>query len=260
MQFSAVDSKNLENTIQLALDEVRRIALSYFRIKDLDWQQKNDLSPCTQADLAIEDYLRNFLSKAYPNFGFWGEETGRTAGSSDYAWLIDPIDGTRAFLSGNPIFACLVGLYDQKQKRCIFGAAEVPFLKERWLAWAEPVAAGKTRPTENLKDSLAAATSPFMFTSLGESFLRLLDQSFGSFRWGGDAYNYALLAEGQLDLVIESDMKFYDCAALIPIVQAAGGVITDWQGNKLEENFAGRVLASANDTLHQKALQLLAGF
>jgi len=277
MEKEKLNFSQLESFVHRILDDAQKISEKYFR-KQFQQQKKADLSPVTEADLAIEVFLREKLTKNYPNIGFWGEETKRKDEGQDFYWLVDPIDGTKSFMTGLPIFATLLALFYKEQP--VFGVIENPILKERWWAWnpkflqkegnfsflssfSSPVQNSKLlllKNSKTLKEATLASTTPFMFVDLPPHFLPRLNEKIFTWRWAGDAYNYALLVEGFLDAVVEAKMQFYDCGALIPNVLAVGGCISDWEGQQIQPNFCGQVVASANPALHQELLLYLSLF
>ncbi|ALG66687.1 histidinol-phosphatase [Beggiatoa leptomitoformis] len=235
------------------------IIKSYFRTH-LTVDDKPDTSPVTLADRAVEQALREMIEKAYPNDGIYGEEFGVKNREAAFTWVIDPIDGTKSFITGKPLFGTLIALaYEGKP---ILGLLDQPILRERWIGGAglpttlngHPV---HVRACADVKKAALYATTPAMFE--GEDFT-----SFGRVResvkmtvYGGDCYAYALLATGFVDLVVESSLKPYDYCALAPIVENAGGVMTDWQGQALSLESDGRVIAAGDEYTHKQALALL---
>lgn len=237
-------------------DMARPVARQYFR-KSLDVEIKSDSSPVTKADREIEALLRAEIAAVYPGHGMFGEEQG---GNFDcaYTWVVDPIDGTKSFVTGVPMFGTLISLlYEQ---RPVLGIIDMPALGERWSgaggqAWfGEEPARTSAR---GLQEARLFATSPDQFEGKDAEAFATMRRHVGLTRFGLDCYAYGLLASGHVDLIVEAGLQVYDVMALVPVVEGAGGVITDWQGAALSPGFDGRVVAAANSGLHAAALQLL---
>lgn len=238
------------------------MARKYFR-SSLDVQSKSvqKYDPVTEADRNIEIYLRKKIHQQYPEHGIIGEEHGVKKGTQ-YTWVIDPIDGTRGFISGSPMWGSLLGLMENKSP--ILGLMHQPFIRETFYAssegawWKErkTITRLKTRDTFKLGDAILYCTHPAMFSNKKEikAFNQVEKQCRYS-RYGADCYGYCLLAAGYVDIVIEADLKAYDIIPLIPIIKASGGVITNWEGKQPLQG--GRVIAAANKKLHRQALALL---
>lgn len=236
----------------------------YFRqsLEIDDKAGKDGFDPVTIADRSAEEVMRSIIAADRPEHGILGEEFGTTVGTSEYTWVLDPIDGTRAFIMGMPLWGTLIGLL--QDTRPLVGIMDQPFTGERFIGTpghslyhrGDDRRSLATRATERLEDALLASTSPEMFPE---------DKDMASFsavsnacrmtRFGGDCYAYCMLAAGQVDLVVEAGLKSYDIVALIPIIEGAGGVVTTWDGGSPAEG--GRIVASANPALHQKALDCL---
>lgn len=238
-------------------DAARPLALSYFRTP-LDVISKLDDSPVTIADRAIEKHLRAMIEARFPKHGIYGEEFGVKQGD-DFTWVLDPIDGTKSFITGFPLFGTLISLAYQGKPYC--GVIDIPATGERWLGRpGETVFAGtpaRTSSNESLSDARFYTTSPDMFEGAETDCFERLSRATKLRRFGGDCYIYGLLASGHCEIAFETGLQPYDYMALVPIVTGAGGSITDWQGNALSFHSDGRVLASANTKLHDKALTLL---
>jgi len=223
---------------------------------------KADESPVTVADRHAEEILRETLGRHFPEFGLLGEEYPATRADAHYVWVIDPIDGTRAFLTGRPSFCTLLGLLEDGVP--VLGLIDQPVTGERWIGGRDIAASfkgnfgGKIGPRRvaQLGQAELSSTSPEALGDGAERFGRLQAQCRRIY-WGGDAYAYGLLALGQVDIVAEFGLKPWDWAALVPVVEAAGAVITDWSGNKLRRGCDGSVLAAANAELHAAALAAL---
>ncbi len=240
-------------------DTARAIVLRYFR-RPVAVEHKADFSPVTEADRAAERALRERVAARFPAHGFVGEEFGATPARGALTWVVDPIDGTKSFVTGRPLFGTLVALLENG--RAVLGVVDIPALDERWQGAAGIATTANGQPcrtsrVESLGDATLYATSPDMFdAALGPRFERLSRAV--RFRcFGGDCYAYALLASGHTDLVAEADMQPYDYLALVPVIEGAGGVVSDWQGRALGMESDGTVLAAANPALHALALAQL---
>jgi len=235
----------------------------YFRAGTLA-DDKSDESPVTVADRKAEQVLREVLLAAFPDCGIIGEEFPPHRPDQKYTWVIDPIDGTRAFITGRTTFCTLLGLLEDGVP--VLGFIDQPITRERfWGGRGVPASftggfGGKmgTRQNVTLAGAEFSATAPEMFTPEQMTRLDRLKGAAKRVYWGGDAYSYGLLALGQIDVVAECSLKPWDWAALAPVVEAAGGVVTDWAGRKLKLGVTeGDVVATANAALHREALTAL---
>ena len=243
-------------------DAARPLALAYFRTP-LDIVSKADESPVTVADRAIEAHLRGLIEARFPDHGIFGEEMGVKPGAEPDrgpVWVIDPIDGTKSFVAGLPLFGTLIALAEHG--RPVLGVIDMPILNERWhgaggRAWLDgaPIRTG-ARP---LSEARLFVNSPDRFRGAEAEAVARLSGEVGLRRYGGDCYAYALLASGHCDLVLGAGLAVYDVFALMPVIEGAGGLITDWQGRPITPDFDGRVVAAANPALHGAALERLAG-
>ncbi len=218
--------------------------------------------PVTEADRAAERAIREAISAAYPHHGIIGEEYGAYAPEARYCWVIDPIDGTRAFICGLPVWGTLIGLTVQGRPQ--IGVIDQPFTRERFWSdgtgafyrradgLAEPM---RTSACNRLEEAVLATTTPEMFRGGDEAGFGTLNARVRLTRYGGDCYNYAMLAMGLIDLVVEAQLKSYDIVAPIALIEAAGGRVTDWDGG--DPSAGGRVIAAANPALHAAALAAL---
>lgn len=218
-------------------------------------ETKADHSPVTLADRAAEAAMRTLIDAAYPDDSIIGEEYGTKPGTSGRTWVLDPIDGTRAFVSGRPIFGTLIGLMIDGWP--MLGVIDQPVLRERWLGViGKPTlfngAPVQTRACSALVGATLGTTSPHAFDDhQADHFVALARVvAGGSMRqgpiYGGDCYNYACLASGHLDIVVEAGLKVHDFAALVPVVEGAGGRMCDWQGDPLTADSAGDVIAAGD--------------
>lgn len=263
------ESRELDEYVDFAVDAMAKagdISLRYFRteLEVENKAKKRRYDPVTRADREVETFLRERIRSRFPGHSIIGEEYGNSKGSSAHAWLIDPIDGTRGFLCGTPMWGILLGLMEGD--RCVAGFVRQPFVDETYAGGGGkgfmmdgggrrlPL---RTRATRAVEDAIVCCTHPDMFRT--EEERRKFDAVAAACRFtrfGTDCYGYCLLARGFVDLVIESDLEAYDIVPLIPIVEAAGGVVSDWKGNPAIRG--GAVIAAANPALHRAALELLA--
>ena len=246
-------------TIEQALNQSRVTIKRYYRQRIIV-ESKADASPVTEADRTVESQIRQIISQRHPDHGIIGEEHGSDQNLAAYKWVIDPIDGTKSFISGMPTFGTLIGLTHHNQPK--LGVIDMPILDECWIG----IMGEKTTHNEQtchvshvkqLAQATLYCTEPEMFDTPQLEKFEQLSRLVYLRRFGGDCYSYGLLASGQIDLVVEGSLHYYDIMALIPVVEGAGGVITDWQGNILEEGWDGLVVAAATPELHQAALNLL---
>ena len=240
-------------------DEGRRILEKYFRQK-IKIQYKSDLSPVTKADTSVERKLRMMIKKKYPKHGVIGEEFKDTQADADYVWCLDPLDGTAAFITGKPLFGILIGLL--KKGEPVFGIIEHPVLNERWCGGVNHSTKlngkyTKIRKCSDISSAILYATSPEMFEGKNKKSFQRLSKKAKKTLYGADCYAYGLLASGYVDLVAEAKMKPCDFLALVPVVIAAGGMISDWNGKPLNIKSDGCVLASYNLIIHNRALKII---
>ncbi|MCP4469399.1 MAG: inositol monophosphatase family protein [Gammaproteobacteria bacterium] len=234
------------------------IALQYFRTA-VPVDVKNDSTPVTLADREIEQRIRELLGRRFPECGVLGEEQGHSEGSGG-TWVIDPIDGTKSFLLGNPLFGCLLGFVHNGKVEA--GGLAMPALSENWIAGNGRATElnGKRVQTRNCTKLVEAAlltSSPDFFTETERARFEQVSRQVRYRRFGGDCYTYAMLAGGWCDLVVESSLFPFDYLPLVPIVEQAGGVISDWQGNPLGLDSGHQVIAAATQSLHEMAVSIL---
>ena len=204
--------------------------------------------------------MRDLITAAYPDHGILGEEHGTHRGDAEYVWVLDPIDGTRSFIAGRPIFGTLIAL--TRNGVPILGIIDQPINGERWIGAAgmKTVFNGApitTRPCPTLDRAILATTSPELFEADDLTRFRTIASASHETLYGGDCYSYGLLASGFLDLVVEMDLKPYDYCALAPVIEGAGGSITDWRNQNLTLNSDGRIVASGDPSLHAQAIKAL---
>ncbi|MBY0581509.1 MAG: histidinol-phosphatase [Sphingomonas sp.] len=212
-------------------------------------ETKSDNSPVTLADRAAEAAMRSLIERAFPDDAIVGEEYGVKEGRSGRAWVLDPIDGTRAFITGRPIFGTLIALVIDGWP--MLGVIDQPILKERWIgSIGEPTRFNgrpvTTKRCADLAGALLATTSPAAFDDGQLHAFEHLDAVVRSTVLGGDCYNYGLVASGHLDIVVEANLKVHDFAALVPVVEGAGGRMCDWAGDPLTADSVGEVIAAGD--------------
>ena len=248
-------------------DASGKVIRKYFRSK-MTVEDKADESPVTVADRLAETVIREMISKKFPDHDVLGEEHGYQQTGSRWKWVLDPIDGTRSFISGMPIFGTLISLLENDVPQ--FGIIDMPILSERWVGQKEktclfyPSQADKKPVSctvsnqQKIEKAILYSASPAMFNSSQKPYFDQIAAQAKLVRFGGDCYSYGLLASGYIDLVVEANLKIYDVMALIPVVEAAGGMITDWQGrNSFGTEWDGCLVAASSQELHLQAMGLL---
>ncbi len=262
MGMTSTAFTDLEIAHMLA-DAAGTAILPYFRRSDLcaENKLKEGFDPVTIADSAAELAMRAILADHRPQDGIWGEEFGQTLGSSGRSWVLDPIDGTRGFISGTPTWGVLIALSDDQGP--FLGIVDQPYTGERFVGSSDGATmtgplgpqALQTRATTTLDQAILFTTFPEVGTPAERAGFDSVSAQVKLTRYGMDCYAYALLAAGQVDLVIEAGLNAYDIQGPIAVIQAAGGIVTNWQGGPAHNG--GRVLAAANPQIHAAALALL---
>jgi inositol-phosphate phosphatase/L-galactose 1-phosphate phosphatase/histidinol-phosphatase len=241
-------------------DTAGGILRRYFRTP-IGFDDKADASPVTVADREAEAAMREAIVKRFPEDGILGEEMGSERVEARFVWVLDPIDGTKSFISGKPLFGTLIGIAEDG--RPAFGIIDQPISRERWcggrgtpatLNGAPQKTSAKTAPG----DAILYATTPYMFQGGDRDAFERLAGRVKHPLFGADCYAYGLLASGFADIVCEADLKPYDYFGPAAVIESAGGIITDWEGRPLTIRSDGRVLAAANATLHRATLDVLA--
>ena len=266
MRVSGIDMNQGEKTLkgfaalaETLADLARPIVRAHFRVGTAI-SDKADASPVTEADRAAEAAMRTEINNSFPDHGILGEEFGPENAAAEYVWVLDPIDGTKAFVTGKPLFGTLIAL--THGGRPVVGIIDQPVLEERWLGVAGRAstlngAEISSRAVGKLGAAWAYATSPDMFKGAeAEAFARLRGRVKHTL-YGADCYAYGLLAAGHADVVCEASLKPYDYCAHVPIIEGAGGVVTDWDGAPLTSASDGRVLAAGDAETHAAALRVL---
>jgi myo-inositol-1(or 4)-monophosphatase len=254
----------IDQVAQRAADAARGAILPYFRAELLKSENKDagSFDPVTEADRAAETAMRAVILSARPDDAIIGEEFGPHAGSSGLTWVLDPIDGTRAFISGTPTWGVLIAVATDAGP--FFGLIDQPYIGERFIG--TPGNAFRTGPRGRhamrtcapraLKEATVFTTFPEVGTDEEGRAFRAVARQARLTRYGMDCYAYAMLAAGQIDLVIEAGLQAYDIQAPIAVIEAAGGIVTDWTGGPAHHG--GRALAAANTQIHAEAMAVLA--
>ncbi|WP_316228538.1 histidinol-phosphatase [Bradyrhizobium sp. SZCCHNR2023] len=224
---------------------------------------RQDFDPVTEADRAAEAVMRRLIKANFPQHGIVGEEFGNEREDADYVWVLDPIDGTKSFIAGFPIWGTLIALLHKGTP--VFGMMHQPFISERFsgdngsATYRNSVGERRlsVRRCGSLKEAVCYTTSPLLMNKADRATYERVEAEVRLSRYGGDCYSYCMLAAGHLDLVIETELKPYDIAALIPIINGAGGIVTNWDGGPAQTG--GRIIAAGDKRVHEAALKMLAG-
>ena len=241
------------------VDASGKLILNYWR-QGPEVYTKADASPVTIADRRAEATIREMIESEYPDNGIAGEEFGHEKMDAEYIWSIDPIDGTKAFISGSPLFGTLIALL--KEGTPILGIIDIPATGERWIGGDKLPTTLNGRPLQtrtglNLCDATSGSTSPKMFTGGDMERLQRLHDKINLPIYGGDCYLYGMLALGSIDLVIEAQLSDYDYLAPAALIKAAGGIATDWQGDALGIGTTDKIIAAGDKKLHAQVIDIL---
>ncbi|MDQ2090033.1 inositol monophosphatase family protein [Marimonas arenosa] len=259
--------QDIRKTAHAMADAARRAVLPFFRDAGLTAENKGEklfdggFDPVTEADRAVESAMRGVLARVRPEDGVLGEELGASNGHSGLTWVLDPIDGTRGFISGTPTWGVLIAVSGEDGP--VFGMIDQPYIGERfWGGFGEARMQGPqgaralgVRGSRPLDEAILFTTFPEVGTKAEGAAFRKVADRVRLTRYGMDCYAYALLAAGQIDLVIEAGLSNYDIQAPIAVIEAAGGIVTDWRGGPVHEG--GRAVAAAGVQQHVAALQIL---
>jgi histidinol phosphatase-like enzyme (inositol monophosphatase family) len=226
-----------------------------------DKSSSHDFDPVTEADRAAEAVMRRLIKANFPQHGIVGEEFGSEREDAEYVWVLDPIDGTKSFIGGFPIWGTLIALLHKGTP--VFGMMHQPFIDERFSGdsgsaqYQGPSGERKlaVRRCASLSEATAYTTSPLLMNAADRAAFGRVEQAVRLTRYGGDCYSYCMLAAGHLDLVVETELKPYDIAALIPIITGAGGIVTTWEGKPAQGG--GRIIAAGDARVHEAAIKLL---
>ena len=262
-QITEHQADDIRSTAHEMAEAAAGAILPLFRRHDLSIDNKlsGGFDPVTEADRAAEQAMRAVLARRRPEDAILGEEFGASAGTSGLTWVLDPIDGTRGFMAGTPTWGVLIALNDETGPR--FGMVAQPYTQERFFGgfgaaeFTGPHGRGtlRVRAPRALTQSVLLSTFPEVGTEAEGAAFRRVAQGAKLVRYGLDCYGYALLAAGQVDLVIEAGLQNYDIAAPLALIEAAGGIVTNWQGGSAHEG--GQVIAAASEAVHQEALARL---
>lgn len=261
---AAAEPQIIRETAHAVADAARAAVLPYFRRAGLEADNKmsdGTFDPVTEADRAAEAEMLSILGDLRPEDAVLGEEFGARAGRSGLTWVLDPIDGTRAFLSGAPTWGVLIAVSDDTGP--IYGMIDQPYIDERFeggfgsamVTGRRGAAPLRVRGDRPLADAILFSTFPEIGTPAEAAGFAAVAKDVKLTRYGLDCYAYAMLAAGQIDLVIEAGLQAHDIAAPIAVVEAAGGIVTDWQGRPAHHG--GRVIAAAGHAQHAAALEIL---
>ncbi|MDP2580920.1 histidinol-phosphatase [Shimia thalassica] len=247
-------------------DAARFAILPFFRAQGLcaDNKLAGGFDPVTEADRAAERAMRDVLARLRPHDAILGEEYGHSDGTSGLTWVLDPIDGTRGFISGTPTWGVLIALSNDAGP--VFGMIDQPYIRERFVGgFGASFVDGPSgrmdlacRKESTLEEAILLTTFPEVGSATEAKAFGAVSEKVRLTRYGMDCYGYALVATGQVDLVIEAGLNAYDIQAPIAVVEAAGGIVTDWQGGPAHEG--GRVIAAANEKVHSEALAILSQY
>ncbi len=237
--------------------------LPFFRthLSVIDKPGKGMFDPVTEADRAAELVIRRAIAEHFPDHGILGEEFGTERPDAEFVWVIDPIDGTRAFLCGLPVWGTLIGL--KRNNSPVLGVMHQPYTRERFFgdgarAWLKSPAGERrlaTRTQTDLADAILMTTTPKLFTGANAERYERVESRVKLARYGTDCYAYAMVASGHIDLVIETGLQPYDIVPLIPVIEGAGGIVTTWDGGSPVDG--GDIIAASNRQLHEKALRMI---
>ena len=254
--------KALPEFVQFAssvADAARRPSLRYFRAGP-ELHIKADGSPVTVADRETERLIRDRLSRRYPRHGVMGEEHGWTRSGQPYTWVVDPIDGTKSYLAGAPTFGMLLALLYEGAP--VLGIIDIPALDERWCGAAGQATSMNGRPVKTgsctaVEHAVLTIISPDKLEGDEGPAVEALSRMARVRRYSSDGYSHALLASGYVDMVVAVGQQPFDYIAVVPVVQGAGGCVSDWAGEPLGLDSNGRVLVTATPQLHREALDVL---
>jgi myo-inositol-1(or 4)-monophosphatase len=261
--MTAIDIATIDFAHRLA-DAAGEVIRPYFRqrIEVID-KGKIAFDPVTEADRNAEEVLRKVIGRECPEDAILGEEYGHTPGTSGRTWVLDPVDGTRAFITGRHTWGTLIALEEDGKR--VLGIIDQPVLRERFIGYGGKaefrlgtiVKPLETRECARLADAVVSTTHPWGYFTEGEreAFEALARAARMSY-FGGDCYAYALLAMGYIDVIAESSLKAWDVAALIPVVEGAGGVVSDWNGNPVPPE-GGHLIAAGDARVHAEAVKML---
>ncbi len=264
-----LDTKELLQFAEQLANASSDIIRKYYG-REVDFEVKEDYSPVTKADKEVERALRAMIRATYPEHGIIGEEFEPINPDARYTWVLDPIDGTKSFMIGRPIFGTLISLLSRNPKlkgtdaesTPIIGLLDQPILGERWvgaLGYATKFNSQDTavRKRSHLGESVLCTTSPNLFNEDDFAKFEIIRKKSQYVVYGGDCYSYGLVARGTVDIVIETGLKMHDFLALRPIIEGAKGIMTDWEGKLINEHSDGRVIVCGDKQIHDQILDIL---
>ncbi|WP_435259701.1 inositol monophosphatase family protein [Thioclava sp. FR2] len=261
--LSSDEIAELIATAHALADAAREATLFHFRKTELSAENKESdrFDPVTVADRLSEERMREILARRRPQDGILGEEFGTVSGSSGLTWVLDPIDGTRSYLSGTPTWGVLISVADENGP--VYGLIDQPYIRERFeggfgvarVVGPSGESALRCRPPRALSEAILFSTFPEVGTAAEGDAFRRVSVKARLTRYGTDCYAYGLVAAGTIDLVIEAGLQAYDVQAPIAVIEAAGGIVTNWQGGGC--HMGGQILAAANKEIHAEAMALL---
>jgi inositol-phosphate phosphatase / L-galactose 1-phosphate phosphatase / histidinol-phosphatase len=237
------------------------IAMRLFR-SGIGFELKPDRSPVTVADRQAEAAIRKLIGATYPEHGVIGEEYGEDRRDAEFAWVLDPIDGTKSFITGRPTFGTLIAL--THEGRPLLGIIDHPALRERWVgARGHPTRMNgvpvRTRPCPDPVDAALYASSPHLFVGDAEAAFARVRAATRQVLYGSDCYAFGLVASGFADLQVDARLGIHDYLAAVAVIEGAGGTMTDWDGRPLTLASGDRVVAAGDARLHEQVLALLSG-
>lgn len=221
---------------------------------------KTDASPVTETDRAVETRLREMIVERYPEHGILGEEHGALNPDAEFVWAIDPIDGTLAFVAGVPVYGTLIGLAHEGEP--VFGVIDHPATSDRWVGGPGLGARWngidvRTRPCASLGQAFLTTSNPDLYTAAELATFNRVRDAAQLTLYGGSCYSYGLLAGGRTDLAIDSGLDVFDILAVAAVLEGAGGVLSDWEGKRIDLHWRGRIVAAGDASIHRQALRLL---
>jgi inositol-phosphate phosphatase/L-galactose 1-phosphate phosphatase/histidinol-phosphatase len=239
-------------------DAARPVALKYFRVAGLAIEQKADRTPVTIADKEIEAILTDMIRARFPEHGIFGEEQGHLNKDAEFTWILDPIDGTKSFTVGRPNFGTLIALW-HRDHGAVLGLCDMPAIGDRWYSLCgeavymngKPV---KTRGTKTIEESIFTSTDPLRLPAFVLKKVQSIREKVRIAIYGGDCLNYALLASGFLDVIVDNRQQLYDIAPFVPIIHNAGGKITQIDGRPIGFDNGDMIVAASTPELHARIL------
>ncbi len=259
--MSAIDFTSFVDQLASASGDT---ILPFFRTSlAIENKKTGGFDPVTAADRAAEDAMRTLIRRAFPAHGILGEEYGTERGEAEYVWVLDPIDGTKSFISGMVAWGTLIGL--MRFGEPVFGMMHQPFVRERFTGdggaarYRGPAGDRdmRVRRCEQLSDAVLFTTSPLLMKEPDRAIFQKVENKVRLSRYGGDCYAYCMLAAGHIDLVIETEINPHDIVPLIPIIHGAGGIVTTWENGPAQNG--GRIIAAGDKRVHEAALEMLKG-